>query len=179
LVIIGTAAVTPRTGVARQRRRDRDDAPAGLLCQHLLDGELGDVQETFEVRRGERLEVLGRVVREPLGEEDAGIIDQGVDRPEASQRRLDDLGRSCGLADVAVHQGDAVGSRDLAGLRHLPGTGDDVKTAFNKRFHDACANPLRSSRHDGCLSLAAHGLPPNCVVKRFKKPGASARKAVC
>src|SRR5262249_334634 len=33
--------------------------PAGLLRQLLLDGELGDVQETFEVRRDERFELLG------------------------------------------------------------------------------------------------------------------------
>ena len=94
--------------VASQGRRDRDDAPAGLLRQHLLDGELGDVQEALEVRRDERLEVLGRVVRERLGEENAGVIDQCVDRLEARQRRLDDLGGSCRLADVAVHQSDIV-----------------------------------------------------------------------
>ena len=34
-----------------ERRRDRDDAPAGPLHQHLLDGELGEVQKPLEVRR--------------------------------------------------------------------------------------------------------------------------------
>jgi len=66
-----------------EHRRDRDDAPAGLLRRHLLDGELGDVQEALDVRRDERLEVLGCAVRERLGEEDAGVIDQCVDRLEA------------------------------------------------------------------------------------------------
>jgi hypothetical protein len=62
----------------------------------LFDGELGDVQETLDVRRDQRLEVLGRVVREWLGEEDAGVIDQYVDRLEARQRRLNDLGGVAG-----------------------------------------------------------------------------------
>jgi hypothetical protein len=42
----------------------------------LLDRELGDVQEAPEVRRDERFEVLVGVVRERLGEEDAGIVDR-------------------------------------------------------------------------------------------------------
>ena len=122
--------------------------------------ELGDVQEALDVRRDERLEVLGRVVRERLGEEDAGVIDQYVDRLEARQRRLDDLGGGCRLADVAVHQSDVVGSRDLGGLGHLPGIGNDVETPFDKRFHDSRADPLRSSGHDGCLPWVAHGRLP-------------------
>src|SRR5206468_1745171 len=65
--------------VASKGRGDRDNAPAGLLRQHLLDGELGDVQEAFEIRRDERLEVLGRVVRERLGGADVGVIDAYVD----------------------------------------------------------------------------------------------------
>ena len=52
---------------------------AGLLHQHVLDGELGDIEEALDIRRDERLEVLGSVVRERLGEEDAGVIDQCVD----------------------------------------------------------------------------------------------------
>src|SRR5215471_15536194 len=68
--------------VAGQGRRDGNDTPPGLLRDHVLDGELGDVQEALEVRRDERPEVLGRVVRERLGEEDAGVIDQGVNRRE-------------------------------------------------------------------------------------------------
>ena len=81
--------------------------------------------------------VLDRVVRERLGEEDAGVIDQYVDRLEARPRRLDDPGGSCRLADVAVHQGDVVGSRDLSGLGHLPGIGNDVEPPFDKPLHDS------------------------------------------
>src|SRR5262249_44406948 len=35
-----------------------------------------------------------------------------------------------------------------------------VETAFDERFHDSCADPLRSSGHDDCLSWAAHVCPP-------------------
>src|SRR5207245_2777199 len=34
--------------------------------------------------------------------------------------------------------------------------GDDVEAAFDEGFHDARADSLRSSGHDGCLALAAH-----------------------
>ncbi len=37
----------PPDRVARQGRRDRDDASTSLLRQHLFDGELGEVQEAF------------------------------------------------------------------------------------------------------------------------------------
>src|SRR5215469_4257118 len=79
-------------------------------------------------------------------------------RLEARPRRLDDPGGSCRLADVAVHQGDVVGSRDLSGLGHLPGIGNDVEPPFDKPLHDSRADPLRSPSHDGCLPLATHGL---------------------
>ena len=40
--------------VAGEGGRDRDDAAAGSLREHLLDGELRDVQEALEVGRDER-----------------------------------------------------------------------------------------------------------------------------
>src|SRR5262249_8515186 len=50
----------------------------------------------------------------------------------------------------------AVGSCDLGGSGHLPGVGDDVEAPFDEGLHDARADALRSSGHDGCLLLAAH-----------------------
>src|SRR5476651_379619 len=52
-------------------------------------------------------------VDEWLGKEDARVIDECVDGLEARERRLDDLGRSRGLTNMAVHQSDAIGVRDL------------------------------------------------------------------
>jgi hypothetical protein len=74
------------------------------------------------------------------------------------RRSLDDFGGSCRVADVAVYQRDAVGSRDLGGLGHLQGIGHDVETPFDKPFRDSRADPLRSTGHDGCLARAAHGI---------------------
>src|SRR5262249_4345682 len=48
-------------------------------------------------------------------------------------------------------------SRDLGGPGDLSGIGNDVETAFDERFHNARADPLRSSGHDDCLPLATHG----------------------
>src|SRR5947209_3722919 len=95
----GATAFTrmPSFAYSMARCRDRDNAAAGLLRQHLLNGKLRDVQEAVEVRGDERPEVLGCVVRERLGEEDARVIDQRINRVEARQRRLDDFGGRCRL----------------------------------------------------------------------------------
>ncbi len=82
---------------------------------------------------------------------------QAAEFDRAGRRPRSDLSRSCRLADVAVHESDVVRSRNLGGLGHFSGIGDDVETAFDKRFDDARADALRSSGHDGCLPLAAHG----------------------
>jgi hypothetical protein len=46
--------------------------------------------------------VLRRVVGERLGDEDAGVVDQGVDAPEARQRVAGDPVRGGGLGDVSL-----------------------------------------------------------------------------
>ena len=53
LVIIGSAAVTPRIGLRARAAVIVTMLPAGLLRQHLLDRELGEVEESFEVGRDE------------------------------------------------------------------------------------------------------------------------------
>jgi hypothetical protein len=62
--------------VASKGHRDRDDASTGLLRQHLLNGELGNVEEAFEVGRDERPKVLGRVVGERFREENTRVVDE-------------------------------------------------------------------------------------------------------
>ena len=44
--------------VARQSGRDRDDTAAALLREHLLYGELGEIQKSLKVRRYKRFEIL-------------------------------------------------------------------------------------------------------------------------
>src|SRR4029453_1146127 len=118
----------------------------------------------------EGLEVLGGVVRERLAEEDAGVIDQHVDRLEARQCRLDDLGGSGRLADMAVHPRDVIRSRDLGGFAHPSRVGHDVETPFDKPIHDSRTDSLRSSGHDGCLPWAAHGCSPPRYVSEPRTP---------
>jgi hypothetical protein len=91
-----------RDGVLKQRRRDGRYAAAGALQQHLLDRELGDEEEPFQVRGGEAAKLVGGVVREGLGYEDARIVDDMVDRAELSDRGLCDLLRGRCLTNVSV-----------------------------------------------------------------------------
>src|SRR5262249_23918672 len=116
-----------------------------------------------------------RVVRKRLGEEDAGVIDQYVDGPEARERCLEGSGGGRLIADMAVHEGDAVRSRHFSGLGHLPGIGNDVEAALDKRFHNSCADALRSSSHDGCLSLAAHDWLPSTMSLQLDPKTASGK----
>jgi hypothetical protein len=50
--------------VFNHRRRDIDNASAGLLSQHLLDRELGDEEKTFDVDRHQGPQIVDRVIRE-------------------------------------------------------------------------------------------------------------------
>ncbi len=64
--------------------------------------------------------VVGRVVGERLGDEDARVVDQGVDPAEPVERGRDDLRRGGGVGHVAGH-GDHAGV--VAGLRMERGVG--------------------------------------------------------
>ena len=64
------------------RRRDIDDASAGVLSQHLLDRELCDEKKTFDVDGNERPQILDRVIREGFREKYAGVVNERVDRSE-------------------------------------------------------------------------------------------------
>lgn len=59
------------------------DDVAAALAEHLLDGELGDAEEAGQVDTGHRVVVGLGVVGERLGDENAGVVDQGVDAAEA------------------------------------------------------------------------------------------------
>ena len=83
---------------------------------------------------------------------------------KAGQRRLDDLGRSCRLADVAVYQSDAVGSRDLGRLSHLPGIGNDIEAPFDKRLHESRADSLRSCRSQLLSSVGCSWFSSSRIV---------------
>ena len=56
-----------RDGVLEQRRRDARHAATRALRQDLLDCELGDEEEPFQVGRNEIIKLVAGVVREGLG----------------------------------------------------------------------------------------------------------------
>ena len=89
-------------GVLDQRRRDGCHTSTRALRQDLFDCELRDEDEPFQICRGETAKIVGSVVREGLGNEDAGIVDNMVDRSELSDRGLCNLLSGRCLTDVSV-----------------------------------------------------------------------------
>ena len=83
----GDGSVNSGDGMLHHCRRDAGDAPPGLLRQHLFHCKLGDVEVALQIRFGERFEIADGVVRKPLREEDAGVIDHTIDRAESADRR--------------------------------------------------------------------------------------------
>ena len=91
-------------GLSANERRDAGDAAASALREHLLDCELSDKDEPSEVDRDESVKLVGGVVGEGLGCEDARIVDDMVDGAELRDRGLCNLLRRCRLADVSIDE---------------------------------------------------------------------------
>ena len=97
---------------------DVDDVTAAL-GQHLADDALGDVEEACQVHRRDRPKVVERVVGEWLADEDAGVVDQGVDPSEPTDGLLHHALSRLDFGDVAGHGQDVASSdgpieRDVA-----------------------------------------------------------------
>jgi len=61
------------------------------LREHLLHRKLGDVDVALQIRFGQQFEIVNRVVRKRLREENAGVIDNTIDRAESVNRRRSNL----------------------------------------------------------------------------------------
>ena len=87
---------------------------------------LRDVEEAGEIGRELGVEVLGRVVGEGLGDEDAGIVDQRVDPPEPRDRLPNDALGGRRIADVAADRQDVLSRRSArsSGRSPRPGSRD-------------------------------------------------------
>ena len=70
--------------MVHQSRGDLNDMTVTLLF-HLGDGELGDVEEAVDVDTHHGRIVGQRVLGERLGDEDSGIVDQGIDATKPSE----------------------------------------------------------------------------------------------
>jgi hypothetical protein len=90
-------------GLIRKRRGDAHNV-SRFLFQHLLYGELGNIEKSQEVRRDQGIEVLGSEVRKRLGALDSGVIHQRIDGSEVLDRCFDSFGSGLLLTNVAIHQ---------------------------------------------------------------------------
>jgi hypothetical protein len=70
-------------GVIDKAGRDLHDMTAALLL-HLGERELRDVEEAGDVDAQHGGEVVRGVLDERLGDEDAGVVDERIDAPEAA-----------------------------------------------------------------------------------------------
>jgi hypothetical protein len=120
---------------------------AAALGEHLLDGELGDAEKAGEVGAREGGVVIQGVFGEGLGEEDARVVDEGVDAAVAVDRSSDDAFGGGWVSDVALDGQDVlvVGGRDRARV------GDDCLAELPVGVDQGGADALRGSSDDGDL----------------------------
>src|SRR3954469_16336726 len=95
--------------------RDVYDVTAPLL-EHGVQHALRYVEEPREVHADQRAELVVGVVGERLGDEDAGVVDQGVDAAETAQCLRDHAFGRGRVRDVAAYGHDVRvrGGRDRA-----------------------------------------------------------------
>src|SRR4029077_2567708 len=74
--------------IVGQRGADAHDAATALLCLHLFNCKLRDVNETREVCRDESAKVVCRVLGERFYQENASVSDDGIDRAELLNREF-------------------------------------------------------------------------------------------
>jgi len=127
-----------------QAGRDVHQVTSALPGQHRGDGAAGHLEEAPQVDSSHGVIVLVGVVGERLGDEDAGIVDDGVDPAEAGQGRVHDAGANAPRGHVAgrgqyiriIRLADRAGVRDhgvtklavggdQGGADALGGPGDD------------------------------------------------------
>src|SRR5205823_12799844 len=94
--------------IVDQRGADAHDAATALLCQHLFNRKLRDVNEACEIGRDESAKVVCRILRERLHQKDAGVRDDGINRAELLDRQFCNFLRRLKLTYVAIDQGEVV-----------------------------------------------------------------------
>ncbi|MOA37346.1 hypothetical protein D3C78_1589280 [compost metagenome] len=137
--------------MVHQAGGDVDDVAAALLF-HLGDGELGDVEEAIDVHRQHIGVVFCGVRGERLGDEDPGVVDQGIDATETGHRFTDDTPGGFRFADVTGH-GENV---RIGGWLDRARSGDDPVTEFTKGFDHTVAETLGCAGDDDDFFRNAH-----------------------
>jgi len=139
--------------------------------------KLGDTESpqdsSEELRPGKFLAV---VIRETgFGERDARFFDQCFDRLEARQCRVEQtLAAVVGSSDVPIHQGDALGSRDLGDSLTFREIGQRRCTPFDKLFSLFQAPiPCEAPVHEA----VSRGVVHDCLPLKISEPLIRARSA--
>jgi hypothetical protein len=118
---------------------------AAASLEHLGDGPLGEPEESGEVDADHSCIVVSGVVGERLGDEEAGVVDEGVDASEALECPADDPVGGGGLGHVPL---DGEHGRVCGGLDR-PGGGHDRPAPPLVGGDEAGADALRTSGDDG------------------------------
>jgi hypothetical protein len=127
---------------------------AAALLEHRGDRAPGGLEEAAQVHAVDQGEVVVGVLGERLRDEQAGVVDQGVDPAEGVQALLDHPGPGAGLRDVTRDRQDprVVGALDGARVR------DDRVTELAVRRDEPGADALRRAGDHGDF-LGSHGSP--------------------
>ena len=120
------------------------------------------------VKRGEEIGLHGalisfeRLVLHRADFDDAGVIDQHIERTECAQRLVDQAGGLVRVGKIADHQQDVVFVRHIAGVEQLvPGefeflcvTGgqNQLQTGASEAMRERESKPARAAGDDGDLA---------------------------
>jgi hypothetical protein len=113
---------------------------ADASLEHLADDALGQHEESREVDADRTCIVVNRVVGKRLGDEDASVVDEGVDAPEALECPTEDPIDGGGIGDVSL---DGKHGRIPDRLDRAGGS-NDRPTSPPVLGDDACADALRT-----------------------------------
>lgn len=144
----------PVDGVVRQAGGDVDDVAATLFF-HLGDRELGDVEEAIQVHRQHSGVVFLGVGGERFGDEDSGVVDQGVDAAETCDRFTDDSLGDRRVADVAGNGEDV----RIGGWLDRTRSGDYPVIEITESLDHACAETLGGASNNDDFFRIAHDEP--------------------
>jgi hypothetical protein len=161
--------------VVSQGGGDVDNVAAAPL-EHLGDGPFGQPEEATEVDPDSDREVVGCVVGERLRDEDAGVVDEGVDAPEAFKCPTDDPVGGGGIGDVSF---DAEHARVPSWLERAR-SGDNRPAPPPILCDKAGADALRTPSDNRDLPvLMAHDLTLRQPLVRNGSLGCGSSGVVC
>ncbi|MNI32307.1 hypothetical protein D3C73_862160 [compost metagenome] len=141
-------------GVVDQAGGDVHHVAAAVFF-HFGDGQLSDVEEAVQVHRQHVGVVFGGVLGERFGDEDAGVVDQGVDATETFDGFTDDFLRDFRVADVAGHGEDV----RVGGRFDRTRGGDDFVVQVTECLDHACAQTLGGASDNDDFFRIAHDEP--------------------